>query len=202
MRLFAQIISILFHPLLITVYVYAVLIFFYPYADISNNQYKYAVLGLVFFGTCFVPAVSVLLMHQLGLVTELTINDRSERGTPYLLTTIIYLFIYYTIFPKVGLAASLSFPLLVISLLIAFVAIVNFFWKISAHAVAVGGLCGLTIWITYTSIESSILLVVGSFILAGSTMSARLILKAHTHLQVYTGFVVGLIASFFAYSFR
>jgi len=60
-----------------------------------------------------------------------------------------------------------------------------------------GGVVGLLLIIASTIPESSIYLIsLVAIFLSGLVLSARLKLQAHTTLQVYTGFTLGLVVSF------
>ena len=64
-------------------------------------------------------------------------------------------------------------------------------YKISIHMVGAGGLVALIGFLAfYLKVDLQFYLVI-SLVLAGITGTARLILKAHTPDQVYTGFLTG-----------
>jgi membrane-associated phospholipid phosphatase len=60
-----------------------------------------------------------------------------------------------------------------------------------------GGVIGILLIVTTTIPESSIYLIsLVAFLVSGLVLSARLKLQAHTPLQVYFGFLLGLVVSF------
>lgn len=67
------------------------------------------------------------------------------------------------------------------------------FWKISLHAIGVGGLLAFTtvLWWFFDAIDISIL--AGIFLMAGITGTARLYLGVHTKYQVWMGYLVGML---------
>jgi hypothetical protein len=76
-------------------------------------------------------------------------------------------------------------------------AIITFFWKISVHALSMGGVVGLLFVITAMLPESDVnYLFFATIIISGLVLSARLKLQSHTPAQVYMGFVLGLFVSF------
>jgi membrane-associated phospholipid phosphatase len=98
-----------------------------------------------------------------------------------------------------------------IALFIAF--FLNIFSKISAHAVGMGGLIGMVtiLMLLYDyhsfafeipfvgSMEMSLnTLLMLIILLAGIVGSSRLLLKAHEPVQIYSGYIVGFSAQFFA----
>jgi len=70
---------------------------------------------------------------------------------------------------------------------------INFFWKISAHMIAIGGITGMLLGLAFTGIVGNPYLVVISVFIAGIIGFARLQLNANTHAQVYSGFILGVL---------
>lgn len=81
------------------------------------------------------------------------------------------------------------------SVALAITVVVNRWWKISAHATAIGGLVALSIVLSMLPDMplSMVWLVASTFLAAGITCTARLILQCHTPAQVYLGFANGFI---------
>ena len=78
-----------------------------------------------------------------------------------------------------------------ISILFSF--FINFFWKISAHAIGVGGIVGATLGISYRLMIDLRMILLFTIIAAGIVCYARLRLKAHEPTQVYAGFFLGMV---------
>jgi hypothetical protein len=73
--------------------------------------------------------------------------------------------------------------------------IINFWWKISAHACGVGTLCGMVFSMSYFFCNNPIMLFGAVLLTAGLVTTSRLILKAHTLGQITAGFFDGLFFS-------
>ena len=73
---------------------------------------------------------------------------------------------------------------------------INFFWKISAHATAVGGLFAVLFYIAAAGLNEYYFMpwLTAGALIAGLTGTARLILGAHTLLQVAAGYALGFSA--------
>jgi membrane-associated phospholipid phosphatase len=71
-------------------------------------------------------------------------------------------------------------------------AIVNLKWKISAHMVGIGGLCGAIATLVIHKPEPPFGLLYVCILIAGLVGYARLRLQAHTPAQVYSGFLLGV----------
>lgn len=217
-RSLAMGLSVVFHPLLVPTYMLLLLLLINPYLfGVSSPQDEGAkmLLLLVFLYTFFIPAVSFTVMYFLGMIDDIQVKDHHQRIGPYLVTGMLYLWVYYN-FSKTGQLppAYVSFMLgAVIALFLAF--IINNFSKISAHAVGMGGLVGMVIismlWFSYGSftlelssgpLEISMLhLLMAVIVAAGAVGTARLLLKAHEPSDVYGGYFIGFAAQFFAFAF-
>ena len=189
----ANVISWVFVPLLMPVYG-ILLIFslsFLSYAPFSTKL----VFTLIVFGANFlVPMILVLLLKKLGLSSDIGLNGRKERLIPYIITIVCLsgtgLFLYLksaplwvAMFYEGGALAGL------INLL------VNFRWKISAHAAGIAGLVAMLIQVIKEgpSAPDMAWWIVGAIVVAGLLGSARVWLGRHTLMQVLAGSAVGFI---------
>ena len=83
LRLAGHIVSYLFHPLFIPVYVTAFLLYIEPYAfaGLDPGQKKFKLIS-VFFNTTFLPGFAVFLMYQLKLIKSMYLQTQRERIIP------------------------------------------------------------------------------------------------------------------------
>jgi len=70
------------------------------------------------------------------------------------------------------------------------------YYKISIHMTGCGGIAGLLALLCTTSMFNVTWLLALSVILSGLVGVARITLKAHTHMQVYSGFLFGFAVIF------
>lgn len=215
----AQIISFVFHPLLILTYMLVILLIVNPYLfgvnSIGDQASKLLILR-IFLSTFFIPAFSVAMLRFTGLIKSFEMKDRKERIVPYIITGVFYLWMFRnfldnSIIPTAYTAFVLGAT---IGLFIAF--FMNIFSKISAHTVGMGGLLGMVVitmllfsYDTFT-LSSTILgtfqmsmstILMGVIILCGLVGTARLILEAHEPMDLYGGFLVGFSSQFIALRF-
>ncbi len=219
LRGLARGVSLIFHPLLIPTYMLILLLLINPYLFGINSiteRVGQETLLLVFLYTFFLPAVCILVMHFSGMIGSLEMPDKSDRIGPYILTGLLYLWVFYNFYssgqvPTVFTAFMLG---IVIALFLAF--FVNIFSKISAHAVGVGGLVAM-VFITllrfsYPSFSLDLgslgvysvsvgLVFLAAILIAGLVGTARLLLKAHDPIDLYGGYLVGFTAQMVAYRF-
>lgn len=151
------------------------------------------VFSLIAFGfTVAIPMLLIIIMKRLGIVNDIGLNGRKERFIPYLITVICMggtaAFMWYKGAPmwlNMFLAAGAVVGL--VNMLI------NFKWKISAHAAGIAGLVALLIRILsmeYHRPDTYTLLLV-SILAAGLLGSARIWQGRHTMWQVLAGYAVG-----------
>lgn len=192
----AVIISFVLHPIFMGVYG-IILLFLYTDFNIIFARQFFRFISPVLFLTCIIPASSIYFLQKAGLIKDYSLSDKNDRLIPYILSFLSYaLLVYY--FNSAGLYMWFISTLVAPMILIAVTAIINIFWKISAHMVGIGGLIGCTLSVCYNvkGINPFILFII-LFILAGCLGVARLILKKHTQAQVYIGFLVGIAISYF-----
>ena len=110
--------------------------------------------------------------------------SRQERKFPYITTIIFYIFAYYLL---KNVQISPIFHYFTFSATVITMAAfgINFFWKISIHMIAIGGLIGMLLGLSFTGIIGQPYFVIISIFVAGLIGFARLQFKAHTPAQVY-----------------
>ena len=118
-------------------------------------------------------------------------ETRQERKIPYLASAIFYFtesyFLMNADVPVLVKALMFGATLLVVSVLL-----INFFWKISAHMVGIGGLCGMMLAVSYRLQINLHIVLLLLFLIAGLVAFSRLKLSAHNPAQVYIGFLLGV----------
>lgn len=215
----AQVLSFIFHPLLIVTYMLVLLLLVNPYLfgvnSIGDKASKLLILQ-VFLSTFFIPAFAVAMLRFTGMVKSLEMKTRQERIGPYIITGMFYIWMFRNFLGSDQVPTAFSSFLLgaSIGLFIAF--FINIFSKISAHAVGMGGLVGMVVitlllfsYDTFT-IHSTILGVVELsmsgmllivILVAGMVGTSRLLLQAHEPLDLYGGYLVGFASQFIALRF-
>lgn len=196
MKFFSNIISGMFHPLLMVTYGVAMALTF-TYLAIYPPTMKWLLLGGAFLSTAVIPGVFIFLMVKNGAAVDLELSDRRERVVPYLIiTTSIMVCLFYMY--------KMMVPFWFLSLLIgACIALmlalfINFYWKISAHMLAVGGMLGGIMGVARIHLMNPYWAFIIVILIAGLVGTSRIFLKRHTPMQVYAGFSLGFICTFVA----
>lgn len=137
------------------------------------------------------------MFKYFGTITSFSMQSRYERIVPFLAITLIYLVTTYLFFIKLPISANLNKLIAIISALVLVSTVVTFFFKISVHSLALGGLAGIILPLN-KAIENGALLwpTAWLFVIAGLVMSSRLYLNAHSPREVYIGAVTGFLIGF------
>lgn len=196
MKTTAQLISFLFHPLIIPTL--GIFIFFNTDSYLNyaiSEEMKNAVLLLVAISTFIIPTLVSFLLLNKKIISTLEMETQQERRVPYIFTIIFYFFTLYML--NKAPIPPLIFKFIVattIAIILAF--IINFKWKISAHMIGIGGLIGALITVSLLLHTFILPIIIILFVVAGLIGSARLILNAHTPAQIYVGFILGFACQF------
>lgn len=196
-RTISKVLSYLLHPILMPSY--AVLLIFQIssyYSTIVNDDIKLRVYIIVAINTLAIPVAAVYLMYLRGWIKSFTMEDRSERILPFIVTSICYFAAYYLLrflpLPKV-------FNLLILGSATAIIlaTMITIRWKISIHMVGIGGIVGGLLSISqYLSVDFS-QAILAVMLAAGMLGTARLMVSDHTPIQVYSGFLLGFACEYF-----
>ena len=218
LRLLAQLISIIFHPLLIVTYMLVLLMLVNPYlfgvSNIGDQSSKLLILQ-IFLSTFFIPGVAVAMLRFTGMIRSFQMESKQERIGPYVITGILYLWMFRNFLDNPSIPTAFTSFLLGATIALFFAFFINIFSKISAHAVGVGGLLGMVVitmllfsYDTFTILSprgtmeismSTVLLI--TILVAGLVGTARLALQAHEPMDLYGGYLVGFASQFMALRF-
>lgn len=146
----------------------------------------------IFVITAVFPILSAYVFLRSGMIKSLQMEDKRERIGPYLLTAFYYGLAYYML-SKNNFPDALYALLLGSIVAILCIAIISWFWKISAHMVGIGGVTGaLTGFGELYGINLGTF-IAGMILLAGVIGTSRLHLKSHRPMEVYAGMVLGFL---------
>lgn len=191
----ASTISYVFHPLLVTTYLFAMLVYLFPQLVYTiKEDFKFQFIVTVFILTFILPGLCSLILVKTGWSSSIHMERKEDRVYPFLFTIVLYsiaTYMFYSIFKS-----DIYFSIIIgfITLSMTFVALITLWWKISAHASAMGGLIAFYIVSSYLNAQQFDLnLCLTLIFIAGITISSRLALNSHNLQQVVAGFLLGLL---------
>lgn len=184
----------MFHPLLMVTYGTTLALSFTYLAMFPMEMKLWLVCG-VFLMTACIPAAFIFLMLKTGGASDADLANRRERILPYLIFICALLSTAYFLY-KMMMPHWLIAQLIGASIALFVALLINFVWKISAHAIGIGGLIGGIMGVAQMQMSNPYVGLIIAFLIAGCVGTSRLILKRHTPMQVYTGFGLGFICIF------
>ncbi|MBN2682162.1 MAG: hypothetical protein JXR58_06610 [Bacteroidales bacterium] len=191
---FAKAISWIFHPMLApTIGIYIINTYFGDRLHLTEDGELYLII-ITAISTILLPSAFIPMMLHQKIITSIEIKTSKERLSPLFLFAIFYFFAWYVLF---RLQAPLVYKTFMFtagtSVLIGLG--INFLTKVSMHMIGIGGLTGSVYSLMLYSNANLQLVIVILILIAGFTAYSRLKLNAHSPLQVYLGYVVGVFVA-------
>jgi len=197
-RFIATFISYVLHPLLMPTLLFLILMIFLPEAlqPISGKITLYILL-LIFITTFIIPVFSILGLRTTKTISSMRLENRAERILPFTFITIFYGMTTYLFHSKIEINNLILSIFIGATLLVALLTIITVFFKISVHAAGAGCMMGYLLAIMQLFPDQQLLAAfIIIIIISGLVLSARLYLNAHTSIEAYSGFFIGLTISF------
>jgi hypothetical protein len=204
MKFLAHFFSWVFLPLLMPSYGILISLFVPAYSTnvemtslyFAPMESKWALFIIFFLFSVVAPGVSFILLHRFKVISTIDIERQRERSLPLVIMLVYSLVLFFLLVYKAG-AGTLpryfyALPLSGVAVTSMFL-LINRWIKISLHGAGAGILLGFLIIFTRAQDAFSLWWVLSALLAAGLTMAARLYLRKHTSLEVYTGFVFALL---------
>jgi len=201
-RTLAHIISFVFHPLLITAYVIAFLTYLHPavFAGIDMHTRNLRMLSVVLYTVLF-PAFTIFLAWRLKLIRSLSLENRQDRLVGFIVTMFFYFWTSYVFRNLPDIPPPAAHFILGSFLAVCGGWMCTIFYKVSLHALSMGGILAFFILFGMQDAFVSGLYLTITILIAGFVCSSRLILGAHNRFEMITGFFVGILAQSVAWFF-
>jgi hypothetical protein len=195
----AKVISYIFHPLFIPVYIIWFLIEkeSYLFAGFSAIEKIFALLRFVIMYTFF-PFITILLAKGLGFLESVYLKTQKDRIIPYIVCGIYYFWMSYVLRHQPEFASVIVQLTMAIFIVSSLGLIFNIYLKISMHAISMG------IFVVFVGVLASALpssftfYISGALLLTGMVCTARLIASDHTPKEIYLGLLVGAVSQLIA----
>lgn len=161
---------------------------------------KWIISAMIFSFSFVLPVINIYILYKLNRISAITLEKQSERTFPYILTSCFYFGLFY-LFLDLNIWPSIKVLVFGGGLSVLLTAIINLKFKISAHAVGIGGLISSLIMVSYVLKYNAVPEIAGLFLIAGLIATCRLYLEAHKPSQIYSGFVVGFVTQLLVFTF-
>jgi hypothetical protein len=198
-RIVAKIISWVFHPLFIPVYIAWFLMSTQPFLFASFTPAKKMITLLQFFIMySFFPLVTVLLSKALGFLDSIYLKTQRERIIPYIACGIYYFWMCYVLRNQPQYSKEVVQLSMAIFIASSIGLLVNIYMKVSMHAISMGILLAFMLMLSFTQSGNYTIYLSIAFLLAGLVCTARFIVSDHTPPEIYSGLLVGLLSQLIA----
>jgi hypothetical protein len=200
LRIAAKVVSYVFHPLFIPVYMgwaFVYVLRLFPALD----PFRKTMLIIQFFVSyTLLPLATVLIAKALGFVQTVYLKTHKDRIIPYIASMIFYFWMWYVSknlgFPKESVMFSLA-----VFLATCLGVFFNTYFKVSMHALSMGVVVTLFLLLSLQSdVNLGPYLSMALFI-AGLVCTARLLNSDHLPFEVYAGLSLGAVAQIIAFAF-
>jgi len=197
-RLIATVLSYIFHPLFIPVYLCWFLMKAVPqlFAGFAPQE-KVIVLVRFFVIYSFFPLVTVLLAKGLGFLKSIHLKTQKERIIPYMACGIYYFWMSYVLRHQPQFAPQIIQLAMAIFIASSLGLIANIYMKVSMHAMSMGILVAFVGMIAAQDAGFTMYMSL-AFLVAGSVCTARMIVSDHFPGEIYMGLLVGVASMLLA----
>jgi len=201
---FAKLVSYVFHPLFIPTYIYFFVAKAFPYefSGMLRNASMFRTV-IVFINTAFFPAVAIFLLWRLKFIESIFLRSQKERIAPYIIVMVFYWWLWYLSKNFTDQPFELRIFFLGTFLTTPVALILNNFFKISMHAIGVGGAAGFIMVLSFVKQADLTAAIAISVLIAGIVCTARFLASDHTNKEIYTGLLLGILcqplAAYFTY---
>ena len=198
-RWFAQLVSFVFHPLFVPVYVTLFVLYLHPllfagYTDLMKIRLS----ATIFVNLTLLPAVTVFLCWRLKFINDVYMETQKERIIPLAAAMIFYFWCWFVLKANGGIPEIFRQFLLGCFITIIGAWLANIAYKVSLHALAMGGMFCFMLLLTFNVDGSSAQYFAFAVAAAGLVCSSRLIVSSHRPFDVYSGFVIGAVSQVLA----
>ena len=200
LQITAKVISYIFHPLFVPVYVgwfFIHVMRLFP----QLTQWDETKLLISFtVNYTVLPLMTLLLAKGLGFIGSIYLKTQKDRIIPYVATGIFYFWVWY-VFKNQSFPPEIIMFSLAVFLASSLGLIVNNYVKVSMHAISMGVVLALFLILGLRSFENFGPYVSVVLLIAGLVCTARLVNGDHHVAEVYIGLFVGILAQLIAYFF-
>jgi hypothetical protein len=194
LKFIARVISIVFHPLFIPVYVSWFLIDVYQLFPAFTGWDKNLLIIRFMVMYALFPLATILLAKALGFVQTIFLKTQKDRIIPYIACGLYYFWMWYVLKNQSQIPDELVMFSLAIFLASSIGLILNIYLKVSMHALSVGVAATFMLILGYSSYLNLGPYISVAFFLGGLVCTSRLINSDHKPSEIYIGLAAGALA--------
>lgn len=199
-RVAAKVISYLFHPLFVPVYMGWFFVRVLRLFTALDDWHQSLLLIQFFVNYTLLPLVTVLIAKGVGFIDTIYLKTQRDRIIPYIAVMIFYFWVWY-VFRNQGFPRETILFSFAAFLSVCFGVFVNSFIKVSMHALSMGVVATLLLILSLKGTNNFGPYVSIGLLIAGLVCTARLINNDHKPFDVYAGLFLGALAQVIALLF-
>ena len=200
MKLLANIISSVFHPLFMPVFGMSFYLKYMFFLEVKPVFYKFIIL-VILVCTLFFPLMSILLMRSSKIISSVHMPTKEERRWPLLFGTFFFFLAYMLISYVKSPVKELNYITIAGIATLMICTIVNLLYKLSIHMAGIGGITGMMVAYAPQAEINMLYVLIGMIFASGLVGFARLQLSAHSSGQVAAGYAAGFVSQYVLLSF-
>jgi hypothetical protein len=186
----AKAISVLTHPIFVPLYGLLLLYSAPTLLSYMPFHLKKIVLVLVIADDIFLPLSMAAILYSRGTITSIYIRERNERN--FLLTFCLVMYaVTAFLVVKIPVASLFKAYFISVAIVTLVTLIINFFYRISLHAVGIGGLLALMVCMVLIFNIVYVQFIALLVLLSGAVLTSRLYLEEHKPSEAWLGLLVG-----------
>jgi membrane-associated phospholipid phosphatase len=190
----ARVVSIIFTPFYLPLVGIALLLTF-TFLSGLPTKYKLLLAATVYLLTVFIPTVLIFLYRLVRGWSLQELGRKRNRIVPYAISITSYLLCIWLL-DRVYVNHEIISIIIAALIIQAVSIIVNFFWKISTHTAAIGGVTGALVAYGFLFEFNPVGWLCLAILVSGIVGSARIILRQHSLAQVVGGYFIGVVCAF------
>lgn len=195
----AHFFSTILHPVFIPIYVMLFLAFIHPsYFSGFSVAEKIKAVILAAYNAVFFPLFVVLLLKGLKFIDSIFLHSQKDRIIPYIASGIFFFWTFWVFYNNENYPRLI--PAFFLGMLIASstAVVFNNYFKISMHAIGMGGWLAFFIVIMKSQTMLMTWPIAAVILLTGIVLTSRLIVSNHTYRELAYGLLLGLGSQFAA----
>lgn len=200
LKVLARIISYIFHPAFVPVYIVFFLVYIHPnlFAGFQPiDKTKTVIMSFVMY--TFFPIVTVLLLKGLKFIETFQLTTQKDRIIPLVACGIWYFWIWYVWRNLPDYPAAAVQLTLAIWISVSLALMANIIMKVSLHAISMGVVLTFILLLAFSQPLNFGIYISVALLATGLVLTSRFIISDHTAKEVYGGLLLGAVSMLIAY---
>ena len=188
----AKIFSIVFHPFMLPVYGMVIILMAPTLYNYIPFEVKKLIVMILLINNVLLPLSLLPFFVHRNIISSWSMEERKDRSIPLALSTFLYATTTYILF-RFPVPYFLKSYCLAVAFLALAATIINFWWKISVHAIGAGMILALVLVLAFKMYTPLVWFIVPAVLAGGIILSSRLRLELHSPAQVWIGYLAGIV---------